>query len=115
MTLDKGHEVRVKLDKTGTQIWIDGKLVQNVVSVEIRHHVEEVAQVTLTFHPAELKIMGTAELMQNYQDFATRSPGKTQRCVCGHLKIGHLEGWGICGIHEHGKQCKCKRYREPDV
>lgn len=59
---EHGHKVKINLSPRdlGTLVYIDGVPVQNVVCLEVRHHVGEVSRIRLELLPSEIEIVGDA-------------------------------------------------------
>lgn len=63
--VENGHKVRISLSpEHGTAVYIDGTRVEQLVCVEVRHHVGEVARVRLELLPSGIEIVGNAGEVQ---------------------------------------------------
>lgn len=58
--VDKGHKVKIELSagEIGTQVYLDGVLVKELVCVEVRHHAGEVSRLKLELFPSAVEITG---------------------------------------------------------
>ncbi len=60
--VENGHKVKIELspEPCGTQVYLDGVLVKELVCVEVRHHAGEVSRLKLELLPSAVEITGDA-------------------------------------------------------